>query len=173
MGFKVEMRNAMTKTAKTIILCVFVLMTVGCDHVTKHIATTSLKDSPGHSFFADTVRLEYAENTGGMLSLGGDLSGTARAVIFKVGVGIMLFGLAIGLIKVSLTRWAMIGLSLAWAGGISNWIDRVISGSVVDFMNVGIGSLRTGIFNVADIAVFLGAFVFIFSYRPLKKYIKN
>jgi signal peptidase II len=28
---------------------------------------------------------------------------------------------------------------------------------VIDFMNVGIGSLRTGIFNVADMAILLGA----------------
>ena len=28
---------------------------------------------------------------------------------------------------------------------------------VIDFMNVGIGSLRTGIFNVADMAIMLGA----------------
>jgi signal peptidase II len=27
----------------------------------------------------------------------------------------------------------------------------------VDFLNVGVGSLRTGIFNVADVAVLLGA----------------
>jgi signal peptidase II len=28
---------------------------------------------------------------------------------------------------------------------------------VIDFMNVGVGSLRTGIFNVADVAVMVGA----------------
>jgi signal peptidase II len=31
-----------------------------------------------------------------------------------------------------------------------------LRGSVVDFLNVGIGSLRTGIFNVADMAIMLG-----------------
>jgi signal peptidase II len=29
-------------------------------------------------------------------------------------------------------------------------------GSVVDFMNVGVGSFRTGIFNVADVAILAG-----------------
>ena len=28
---------------------------------------------------------------------------------------------------------------------------------VIDFMSVGIGSLRTGVFNVADMAIMLGA----------------
>jgi signal peptidase II len=32
---------------------------------------------------------------------------------------------------------------------------------VIDFMNVGIGSWRTGIFNVADVAIMIGACVFL------------
>jgi len=36
-------------------------------------------------------------------------------------------------------------------------IDRILNeGRVVDFMNMGIGSLRTGIFNIADIAITFG-----------------
>ena len=30
-------------------------------------------------------------------------------------------------------------------------------GAVVDFLNVGIGPLRTGVFNVADMAIMAGA----------------
>ena len=42
-------------------------------------------------------------------------------------------------------------------GGISNWMDRARNGgSVVDFMNLGIGPVRTGIFNVADLAILVG-----------------
>jgi len=44
-----------------------------------------------------------------------------------------------------------------WGGGASNLIDRASRGHVVDFLNLGVGSLRTGIFNVADVAVLLGA----------------
>jgi len=47
------------------------------------------------------------------------------------------------------------------AGGLGNIIDRVLRGGiVVDFMNVGITlnsfSLRSGIFNIADIAIVAG-----------------
>jgi lipoprotein signal peptidase len=35
--------------------------------------------------------------------------------------------------------------------------DRIIYGKVIDFMNVGLGPVRTGIFNVADMAIMLGA----------------
>lgn len=49
-----------------------------------------------------------------------------------------------------------LGLALAAGGGISNLADRVRYGAVVDFLNVGIGPVRTGIFNVADMAILLG-----------------
>jgi len=43
-------------------------------------------------------------------------------------------------------------------------IDRIFNeGRVIDFMNIGIGSLRTGIFNVADIAITLGVMWIILS----------
>ena len=43
----------------------------------------------------------------------------------------------------------------------ANWLDRVTLGSVVDFLNVGVGPVRTGVFNVADVAIMLGAGVIV------------
>jgi signal peptidase II len=145
------------KSAGWLLAMVLILTTIGCDRVTKHLATTQLADSPPQSFLADTFRLEYAENTGAFLSLGATLPDTLRTAVLT-------FGVAIGLIVVAIVairkRWhgaPLVGAALIWAGGVSNLIDRAIRGSVVDFMNVGVGSLRTGIFNVADIAIMAGA----------------
>ena len=63
-------------------------------------------------------------------------------------------------------RWptlALVGMALFVAGGSSNLLDRLTRGSVIDFMNVGLGPLRTGIFNVADMAIMLGAGLVILS----------
>jgi len=63
-------------------------------------------------------------------------------------------------------RWptlALVGIALFVAGGSSNLLDRLTRGSVIDFMNVGLGPLRTGIFNVADMAIMLGAGLVILS----------
>jgi signal peptidase II len=56
-------------------------------------------------------------------------------------------------------------VALFIAGGVSNWIDRVVHGSVVDFLNVGIGPIRTGVFNVADMAIMLGAVIVVIGFR--------
>jgi len=51
-------------------------------------------------------------------------------------------------------------VALLFAGGVGNLIDRVTSGgSVVDFIKLGIGPVRTGIFNVADVAITVGALI--------------
>ena len=156
----------MNKVSRTVMLLALAATTIGCDRLTKHIAETSLEGRPSRSFFADTVRLEYSENTGGFLSLGADLPPTVRIAIFTIGTGLILLGSLVTARKLRLTGWPLVGLCLWCAGGASNWIDRVARGSVVDFLNVGIGALRTGIFNVADVAIMLGVCLLLFTYRP-------
>ena len=63
-----------------------------------------------------------------------------------------------------LNAQAVTVLTLMFAGGVGNLIDRFTNnGSVVDFLNIGIGPLRTGIFNVVDIAVFICAMLLFFA----------
>jgi signal peptidase II len=150
-------------------MLVLAAATIGCDRVTKHIAKTSLEGSPGRAFLADTVRLEYAENTGGFLSLGANLAPTVRTAIFTIGTGLLLIGALIAAIKLRSAGWQLAGISLVLAGGASNLADRIAHGAVVDFLDVGVGSLRTGIFNVADIAVMVGVYILIFTYRGSDK----
>ena len=54
----------------------------------------------------------------------------------------------------TLAVWAMV---LIAAGGMGNLVDRVLrDGRVIDFMNLGLGPVRTGIFNVADVQIMVG-----------------
>ncbi len=50
----------------------------------------------------------------------------------------------------------VLGLSLFCGGSISNLIDRITFGWVVDFLNVGLPGLRPYIFNSADVAIGAG-----------------
>ena len=77
-------------------LLVAVVATIGCDRMSKHIATATLAGEPGRSYLADTIRLEYVENTGGFLSLGASLPSSARTALFTLGTGVMLFTLVGG-----------------------------------------------------------------------------
>jgi signal peptidase II len=142
--------------ARSVVILLACLATIGCDRVTKHVAATMLAGNPPRSLLADTVRLSYAENTGGFLSLGADLPPARRVIVFTITTGLLLLGLAATAIRARWQGARLGGVALIVAGGASNWIDRVAAGSVVDFMNIGIGPVRTGIFNVADVAIMFG-----------------
>lgn len=146
----------MKSVRRAALLCLLLAATAGCDRVTKHYAVTTLAGNPGQSYLGDTIRLDYYENAGGFLSAGSTWSPQARTVVFQVANGVFLFGTLIMALLYQWSRLAAVGLILFVAGGLSNLIDRVAIGSVVDFMNIGIGPLRTGIFNVADVAIMAG-----------------
>jgi signal peptidase II len=147
----------MIRTGTRLGLVVLILATVGCDRVTKHFATAALSEAPAQSFLMDTVRLEYTENAGAFLGIGATWPTMVRTGLFVVGNAILLIFVVLAAAR---DRWSgpsLVGVALLVAGGVSNLVDRIVRGSVIDFMNVGIGPLRTGIFNVADMAVLLGS----------------
>jgi signal peptidase II len=144
------------------------VVTIGCDRVTKHVATATLAGTPGRSYLADTIRLEYVENTGGFLSLGANLPRAARTGLFAIGTGLMLLALVGAAVRFRWRGWLLVGVGFVVAGGASNLVDRIVRGSVVDFINVGVGPVRTGIFNVADVAIMLGvAILLVGELRPI------
>jgi len=153
---------------RLMILSSISLLCIGCDQGTKILATAYLPRHEIYSYFHDVFRLGYVENVGAFLGLGNTLPDTYRFWLFVVVVGLLLGGLLIYLIssnKQNLSSY--VGLSLVFSGGLSNFYDRAThNGAVVDFLNIGIGSLRTGIFNIADVAIMLGmVMVLVVSFR--------
>jgi signal peptidase II len=102
-------------------IALLVAGTVGCDRLTKYVATQKLAGLPAQSYLADTLRLGYAENTGGFLSLGADLSAPVRTLIFSVATGGLLALLMAAVWHNGWDRWRTVALSLFIAGGASNW----------------------------------------------------
>jgi signal peptidase II len=66
--------------------------------------------------------------------------------------------------------WHLAGLGLIVAGGAGNLLDRFFNNSLVpDFMNLGISTVRTGIFNVADICITTGIVIILFCYKSMER----
>jgi signal peptidase II len=120
------------------------------------------------SYLGDTLRLQYAENPGGFLSLGASLPHKWATVAFTVGGAVLVGATLLYAILAANPDWfQLVALSLVGGGGISNLIDRVLyQGRVTDFLNMGVGSIRTGIFNVADVALMVGVALFVLRYVP-------
>ena len=147
--------TAVTKRARLVLALLIVITGVGCDQATKQIAAQQLRGTPPISFMHDLVRLHYAENRGAFLGLGNTLSPELRFWLLTVATAVLLMGLTIFLVvQWNTARLSFIALSCVLAGGLGNMIDRLLhDGRVIDFLNLGLGSLRTGIFNIADVAI--------------------
>ena len=139
-----------------VLLCLLLAATAGCDRVTKHLAFTTMAGKPEQSYLGGTLKLDYHENTGGFLSAGATWRPEVRALVFQAANGLFLLGTVLMAARYKWSRLAGIGLVMFLAGGLSNLADRIAMGSVIDFLNIGIGPVRTGIFNIADVAIMAG-----------------
>ena len=135
--------------------------TAACDRATKHFAMTTLTGGPDRSFFSDTVRLTYHENPGAFLGVGAQWRPELRTAFFQFGSGLFLLATLVLALRSQFSRLGQAGLVLFLVGGVSNLVDRVAMGRVIDFLNVGIGPLRSGVFNVADVAIIAGVAILI------------
>lgn len=144
---------------KRAILVILVLCScIACDQTTKSIAREHLAASHAISYLGDLFRFQYAENRGAFLGMGSGLPENLRTGFLIVLVGIMLTGMLVfTFVRRQLRLDCCLGLALVIGGGLSNLLDRLLyRGAVIDFMNLGLGNLRTGIFNVADLVILLG-----------------
>ncbi len=154
--------------SRWLVALVLLSSSVGCDQVSKHAASQWLFGRPVQSYLGDTFRLLYTENTGAFLGMGSTWPELVRFIVFTLlSSALVVIALALLLARASakdrpLAWAALVGGVLLLAGGVGNLIDRVFRhGAVVDFMNVGIGPLRSGIFNVADVQIVVGGLLLI------------
>lgn len=154
------------------LFCLLTVVLIGCDRGTKNWAKENLKDKPPKSYLNDMARLDYVENTGAFLSFGDDWSTTTSLWVFSILPLAFLSAIFIYTIRQSdkMSFAKMLPFALIVAGGVGNIIDRILyDRHVTDFMNLGIGNLRTGIFNVADLYVSVGVVILlIFNFRERK-----
>jgi signal peptidase II len=171
-GYPAAQDSAVTmRTLQRIaVVTLTLLCCVGCDQMSKSAARVLLASGDAQSFLGDSLRLQLVENPGSFLSLGASLPEHFRFALFTAAVAALLIGLvAASLFARRLQPWRVVALALVAGGGISNLIDRLLyNGRVTDFLNVGIGGLRTGIFNVADMAIMAGALLLLWKMHASK-----
>lgn len=131
---------------------------VGCDQVSKGVARSHLALGESHTFLGDTFRIVHVENPGAFLGIGANLPESVRTVVFQGAISLLILGLLwAAVLRVGTRPWHVVGFTLLAASGIGNLIDRLLNdGRVTDFLNVGIASFRTGIFNIADVVGLAG-----------------
>lgn len=104
----------------------------------------------------DYLRLTYIHNPGAAFGI--NLGPYSRFIFLGLSLIALVALAGMYWVTPARDRVRLSAISLICAGAVGNLLDRVRSAhGVVDFLDVGIGSLRWPVFNVADIAVTTGA----------------
>ena len=133
---------------------------MGCDQATKQLAIDRLEGAPPISLAGDAIRLELAGEHRRVPEPRRAPSRRRwqRARLRRVRPRVpAAWSARSSCARGTVSASALAALGLVVGGGLGNWLDRVRgAGAVTDFVSLGVGGLRTGIFNVADVAIVAG-----------------
>ena len=99
-------------------------------------------------------------NTGSAFSFLADAGGWQKLLFSAVAIGVSA-AMAAVIWKHSAEKLAPAAAALVLGGAIGNLIDRLMLGSVTDFIDLHIGDIHWPAFNIADSAIVLGVIFFI------------
>ncbi|MDF4202825.1 signal peptidase II [Maribacter sp. SA7] len=151
-------------------ILIIVLMTVGCDQVSKELTRQKVEPEVFIPVIKNHLILTNVENTGAMLGFGQDFSPILKRLLLQALPMLLLLIMLYRIMsKPNLNLLLLVAFALVIGGGLGNLIDRIAYGSVTDFFQFRLGIFRTGIFNIADVAVTIGVFMFVFLIARGKK----
>ena len=145
-------------------LIIFAILScnVGCDQISKTIVRNTLAFNEEIGVIENFMTLIRVENTGAFLSLGHNLPEPIRMLLLTFLPVLVLGGALIFVLrKTELSDLTILGICFVIGGGIGNIYDRIVYGSVTDFLHIDFGIFQTGIFNMADVSIMTGMFIVI------------
>ena len=130
------------------------------DQASKRIIWEVYGQTGGTDLIDGVLRISLSKNTGAILGI---LSGS-RVLLISVTIlsviVLILFAHRMRFAPVS----KRIYIGLIFGGAFGNLIDRIATGEVLDFIDMGIGAYRWPTYNIADIAVTVGAILLIYGF---------
>ena len=136
-------------------LFIALIIALGLDILAKFWVAQILTAYQPVPFIGDFFRWTLGFNTGVAFSMFTN-SGSLLLVI----TGVIIVGLAIWAIRSlqsgELPPTATWPVGFILGGAVGNYIDRLLDGSVVDFIDVGLGATRWPAFNLADSFIVVG-----------------
>lgn len=145
---------------RTIGIVIILASNIGCDQVSKSMARQRLNRHTRIEVVGNYLILTRTENKGAFLSWGDSLPEPVRIILLSVlPAAILGYGLYFLFTRKALPWITILALGFIIGGGIGNLYDRVVHGSVTDFLHMDFVIFRTGIFNLADVSIMTGTFL--------------
>jgi signal peptidase II len=148
-----EMKNILRRA----FILLIVLANAGCDQFAKNVARKNLDYYETVDVIGKHFVLTKIENSGAFLSTGDELSGTIKFIFLTLlPLLALLYGIYFLLTNNNLPKLLVVGICFVIGGGLGNLYDRLLYGSVTDFLHIDFYILKTGIFNLADVSIMAG-----------------
>ena len=126
------------------------------DQITKYLAVTYLTFAVPVAVMPH-FNLTLVYNYGAAFSFLADMGGWQRWFFAVLAMAVSA-GLLFWLSKLKAKpTFEVLGLNLILAGAIGNLVDRVLFGKVTDFLDFYYGAWHYATFNIADVAISVGA----------------
>ena len=138
----------------TILIAVSILL----DQLSKFLIRQNVDQYSEIKLIGDYFILTNVEYSGAFLGMGRDFSPFIKTVFLLILPIIVLICIMIYVYRdKQIDKISLIGFCLIIGGGIANIYDRILYGSVTDFLFIDLGGIfKTGIFNIADLSVTTG-----------------
>jgi signal peptidase II len=135
-----------------------VLALAAADWFTKSLVQRFMEPYQQIDLIGDYVRLTYIFNPGAAFGI--HLGEASRGVFLVLSLVALVALAAMYRLTPAVREGRLTAIALIVGGALGNLVDRVRhEHGVVDFMDIGVGTVRWPVFNVADVAVTAGAVV--------------
>lgn len=149
--------NRYYKISSLIILSIFF------DQLSKFWIRNNIESYNEIELIGSFFTLIRVENSGAFLGMGSELSYIPKLILLIIFPIVVLVAVSIyTYMDNKLDNLSLVGFSLIIGGGVANIFDRIVYGSVTDFLYINLGGFfKTGIFNIADLSVTTGMILII------------
>jgi signal peptidase II len=148
-----------------------IFFNIAADQISKAMVRIYVDPGSRTEIIGEKLQLLNVENSGAFLGLGSDYNEAIKFIFLLVLPAIVLVAVLFYLFRSNeLDRMSTIGFSCVVGGGIANLYDRMLYGQVTDFLFMDFGGpLKTGVFNIADLAITTGMVLLLISTFKQKK----
>ncbi len=162
--------NPSNQVKRIVLLTLFILFNFGCDQISKVIVRKQIDEYANISVIDNIFTLTKVENKGAFLSIGHNLSDELRVIVLNFfPILVIIFGFYYLIKEKNLNQWTQAGFCMLLGGGLGNIYDRIVHGSVTDFLHLNFGIAQTGVFNIADMFIMAGiSILFVYTFKKDK-----
>lgn len=142
---------------RALVVISILILNVSCDQISKAMVRNRIDENEQISVVNPYFTLMRVENEGAFLSLGDSLPKMARFILLALfPLAVLGFGIGYLFLKRNISKSVLLGFAFVIGGGMGNLYDRLVYGSVTDFMHMDFVIFKTGIFNMADVSIMTG-----------------